>query len=572
MIQKSQTKKNKIADIISIYLIFSFLLTCCFASGKFAELWKEIDAQHYLSNHLFIITADFLHKLLFKILALTLMMAGGMGMLRLILELLLRLFRIRLVDDTSEKMNRRFRKTAAVILLFLLVMNMSFFIIIRGMKPRGPNIILIGADTLRADHLRCYGYARDTSAAVDKLAREGVVFLEAWSHISSTTPSFATIFTSKIPMSHGVLCNTSRGFRLEKQHTTIAELLKNKGYKTAAFTSGFSMKKSSQLAQGFDVFNDDFKVERRAESVNCDVFKWLNRNRKEKFFLFIHYFDPHGQYRPPPPYNEVFPYTKKEYDINRIPPYQRHRPISDPSFYIAQYDGEIKYMDDHIDRLLKKLDKLGLSEDTVIIFTADHGETLDDHKWWFEHGHYIYDEQIHIPLIVWYPKVFKHKEIDTTVTHLDIVPTILDILGIDFTADIEGRSLLDLIRGARRPEGFFYHESQHGRAGIRDGDEFSGLRSKHFAVRWKGWKLIRIPKTTGIYFELYNLREDPGELNNLIGQHPEVEQKLKGKLLHFVGQYQNTKYYLERIGHPTEKQPDLSTEEMEALRSLGYLQ
>jgi len=565
-------KKNKILDLLSVYILCAFPVSIVWTSRMYGELWAEISAQQYWSNHLFRTAFVLLQAPFLKLLTLAMMVGLTMGLLRLLVGVILYLLKIRLIDTTSERMNSWFRKTASGLVVVLLLCYGIVLLIPKITKPAGPNVILIGADTLRADHLGCNGYGRDTTPVIDRLAQEGVLFTEAFSHVASTTPEFSTISTSKVPMSHGVLCNTSRGYHLEKRHVTLAELLKNNGYITAAFTSGFSMKKSSGLTQGFDVFNDDFSVERRAAEVNHDVFDWLEQNRDETFFLFVHYFDPHGRYRPPPPYNGLFPYTQKEYDIERIARYQRYRDISDPSFYIAQYDGEIKYMDAQIGLFFKKLDELGLRDDTVIIFTADHGETLDDHKWWFEHGHYVYDEQIHIPLIVWYPKLFGHRTVDTVVTHLDIVPTVLDILGINYSRDIEGRSLMDLIRGGKRNEDWLRSESHHGRPGIRDGDEFAGLRSKHFTVRSKQWKMIRVPKTTGTVFEFYNLQDDPGELNNLIGQHPEIERKFKNELLRFIDEYQHSPYYLEHIQHPTEKEPKLSEEDMEALRSLGYLQ
>ncbi len=571
-VMNSFMPKNKIRDILALCFIFSLPLALWLTSGLFVQEWKEITAQGYLAARLIKTAAILMQNPFLRLLGWATVFTLAMFALRLTGGWALWFFRVRLIGTLSDRISRGVRITAGVLLTGLLTLSGSVFLIPAIGRPAGPNIILIGADTLRAGHLGCYGYARDTSPNIDGLAAEGVVFKQAFSHVASTTPAFATILTSKVPMSHGVLCNTNRGYRLEKRHTTLAERLKDRGYLTAAFTSGFSLKKSSGLDQGFDVFNDDFAVERRADQVNRDVFRWLEDNRNRKFFLFVHYFDPHGKYRPPSPYDELFPYTQKEFDIERIAPYQRYDGISDPSFYISLYDGEIRYMDEHIGRLLRKLEDLGLTRDTVIVFTADHGETLDDHKWWFEHGHYVYDEQIHIPLVVWYPDAFKPAVTDALVTHVDIVPTILDLLGLESGPGIEGHALTGLIQGEPWPKTRMYAESHHGWPGIRDGDELEGLKSKHFALRCGRWKLIRIPKATGIHFELYQIHDDPGELNNLIGRHPEVERRLKAELMDFIDQYQRTDYYIERVGHPTEKRPTLSEDQIEALRSLGYLQ
>jgi len=448
------------------------------------------------------------------------------------------------------------RRTSVVLVLALMILNLFIFIDSKINYPKAPNIVLIGVDTLRADHLKCYGYGRETSPEIDALAKEGVLFLECISHIPTTTPSFASILTSKRPISHGVLGNNFKGYRLDNWHMTLAELLKNRGYNTAAFVSGWTLKRNANLTQGFDVYDDAFKGERQAELVNREVFRWLEKHRNGKFFLFVHYFDPHSKYDPPPPYNSCFAYTTKPHDISKIDRHLRHGNISDPSFYIAKYDGEIKYTDYHIGQLLKKISELDPERKTLIVFTADHGETLVERQVWFNHGHFVYDEQIHVPLLLWYPGIFGHKKIDALVRLIDVLPTILDVLGINFSEHLEGRSLLPLIKGDTGGSDFVYCETTDGYPKQIKG-RIKGVNGKQFAIRSKEWKLIRTPKTTGIYYELYNLDHDPEELHNLIGENLAIENQLRAKLFQFVRKYRTSPYYLKKVGEPSQKEMDV---------------
>ncbi|MGD9015677.1 MAG: sulfatase, partial [Candidatus Omnitrophota bacterium] len=401
--------------------------------------------------------------------------------------------------------------------LILTVFMLHLAIIVDRMinSPKGPNVILIGVDTLRTDHLGCYGYARETSPQIDKLAGDGVLFQEAISHMPATTPSFASILTSRQPISHGVLDNNYQGYSLDDQYITLGELLKNSGYNTAAFVSAWTLSPDANLTQGFNEYNHSGLRQRTAEMVNQEVFAWLDKHKNSKFFLFIHYFDPHGRYNPPYPYDRCFDFTNQPHDISKIPFYQRHGNISDPSFYIAQYDGEIKYTDYCIGLVLKKIADLGLDEQTLIILTSDHGETMNEHLWWFDHGCFVYEEQIHVPLLLWYPKMFTQKRINALVRHIDILPSILDILGINFSIGLEGCSLLPLIKGEAIQDQLVYCESARGNP-LRNKKSIRGIKGKQFAIRSKEWKLIMTPTVQGLDYQLYNLSHDPQELNNLI--------------------------------------------------------
>ncbi len=458
--------------------------------------------------------------------------------------------------------------TACALITILLLLNLTIWVFSQIYVTKGPNVVLIVIDTLRADHLGSYGYARETSPAIDKLASEGILFLECMSHIPATTPSVASIFTSKHPISHGVLDNNYNGYKLDNQHVTLAELLKENGYNTAAFVSGWTLKRDANLTQGFNKYDDFFDREKKAEFVNKAVFTWLDKHINEKFFLLIHYFDPHGPYEPPSPYNTLFDFTLGEHDITKIHPTQRHGNISDPSYYIAQYDGEILYTDYHINKVLKKLSELNLDNNTLIVLTSDHGETMAEHASWFAHGCFVYSEQIHIPLLLWYPKMFNHKKVDALVGAIDVFPTILNILGINFSKDLEGHSLLPLINDKKEINEFIYCESGRGDPQRNKGG-LLGLEGKQFAVQSKEWKLIRVIKTSGVYYELYNLSRDPKEIDNLIGRGLPIENYLMERLDKYVKEYKASAYYQKGLGKALHK--NLDKDVIEKIKSLGYL-
>jgi arylsulfatase len=437
-----------------------------------------------------------------------------------------------------------------------------------------PNIILIGVDTLRADHLGCYGYARKTSPAIDALADESVLFVRCISHMPGTTPSFATIMTSKRPISHGVLDNNYAGYRLDEHHVTLAEILKREGYETAAFVGGSTLNRDARLDQGFDVYEDTSKdPERSAATVTRDALLWLDGERDAPFFLFIHYFDPHGKYSAPSPFDKAFFFTRKEGDLSMIPLYQRRRNIADPSYYIAQYDGEIAYVDHNIGKIIGKLPELGIDEETIIVLTSDHGETMNEHLWWFDHGCYLYEEQIRVPLLLWYPRMLSPAKIDGLVRHIDILPTVLAVLGIDAPQEAEGRSLLPLVRGDGTKEiEFVYSEGTRGST-ERDAEMRDGIAGKQFAVRSRRWKLLRTVKTTGTVYELYDLESDPEERHDLIETHGVVSDDLKERLEAFVASYKASPYYEAGLELEAERRlaPRDETEN-ERLKSLGYAQ
>ncbi|MHC4457166.1 MAG: sulfatase family protein [Planctomycetota bacterium] len=189
----------------------------------------------------------------------------------------------------------------------------------------------------------------------------------------------------------------------------------------------------------------------------------------------------------------------------------------------------------------------------------------------------MYDEQIHVPLLLWYPGIFSHQKIDALVRLIDVLPTILDVLGINFSKHLEGRSLLPLIKGDIGGSDFIYCETTDGyrkqtKGRIRGVEgRIKGVKGKQFAIRTKEWKLIRTPTTSGIYYELYNLDRDPEEIHNLTGKNIDIENQLRARLAQFVQKYETSPYYLKKLGEPLLKKKEIEKEVEDTLKSLGYL-
>ena len=362
-------------------------------------------------------------------------------------------------------------------------------------KPSAPDIYLVTIDTLRADHVHCYGYERVQTPALDALAKDGIRFAQAFTPSPITNTSHTTILTGLLPSSHGV---TDFAVPLAAVHPTWAELLKQKGYHTAAFIGAVILDSKSLapgLDRGFD-FYDNFpehpltksrfgRVERRGMDVVQRAVKWMNANPAGPHFVWLHLYDPHDPYEPPPPYSQT---------------YKDHL-----------YDGEIAYADSALANFLAYLKKLGRYENSVIVVVGDHGEGLGEHHE-DTHGIFLYDSTTHVPLIVKLPsRSNAAKVVDAQVRTTDILPTVLDLLHASVPVKLDGESLKPYFGGAEFASRTAFGETDYP---LRFG--WAPLRS----VRAEGFKFIEAPKP-----ELYDLQKDPGELKNEYGPTSEMVQK-----------------------------------------------
>jgi arylsulfatase A-like enzyme/Tfp pilus assembly protein PilF len=426
---------------------------------------------------------------------------------------------------------------AAIGFLIYLGLNKSLFKKGLGTFPE-MNVLLITLDTTRADHLGCYGYPNVRTPNIDGLAAEGVLFKNTTAQSPLTLPSHSSIFTGNYPSRHGVRDNG--GFYLGPENITLAELLKQNGWATSAFVGAFVLDSRWGLNQGFDYYYDNFdfakykkisldSVQREGGEVIKAFFDWFKTNGDRRFFSWIHFYDPHTPYEPPEPY-------KSEYS---------GRPW-------GLYDGEIAYVDSLIGKVLESLRQKGVLDKTIIVIAADHGESLGEHGESF-HAFFIYDATVSVPLILRLPASnLKSKTIDDQVENVDIMPTLLDLLGIAVPDEVQGRSLVPLLAGSRAGgDRMAYSESYYPRYHY-GWSELKSLRS----VRYK---YIQAPRP-----ELYDIVRDPGERNNIFGQNgSEADRFIK----------EMTRIEERSRAHGDESkaplQPDDET--LEKLKALGYV-
>jgi len=372
-------------------------------------------------------------------------------------------------------------------------------------KNAPPNVFLVTIDTLRADHVHCYGDAQIKTPTLDALARDGILFQEAFTPIAITTPSHATILTGLWPSDHGV---SDFGVPLSPEHPDLAELLKPQGYRTAAFI-GSVILDSHEIAPGFDRgfdYYDNFpqnldptvhwgRIERRGMEVEQRAEDWLKAQPGDgPFFVWVHLYDPHEPYEPPEPYLTEY----------------KGRP----------YDGEIAYADAALGKWIGYLKERGLYEGSLIVVMSDHGEGLGEHHE-DTHGIFLYDTTTHVPLIVKLPKEEgKGREVGAQVRTTDVLPTILDVVGGKLPGKVDGETLREYFSGGGG-KGEEWGRTAYGETDYPLHFGWAPLRS----VRDHGVKLIEAPRP-----ELYDLEEDPKELHNKYETGSQQAGRLNGLL------------------------------------------
>lgn len=442
-------------------------------------------------------------------------------------------------------------------------------------KSQSPNVLLITIDTLRADHLSCYGYARRTSPYIDKLAREGTRFARAYTVIPLTGPSHIAIMSSRYPQEDGARRN---GEPIDNKPAivTLPQVLRSHGYRTAAFISAWPLLgRLTHLNQYFDHYDENlnrtyqvFNSSRWAEDVTPRALKWLDdhANEKQPFFLWIHYFDPHSPYMFRDAYNPP--------DVNKDAHPYKPPSDSDMAERVRGYDSEIYYADHYIGKVLKALDDLHISNSTIVVLMADHGESLGQHGY-VGHGRHLYEGIIHIPLIIRYPGHVKAGQvINTPVSSIDVTPTILDLAALQGAADksknvpvvFSGRSLAPAITSADPlTERWIYYVTFAGKRGATPGWlSWMWVRPDELPLRFGRTdgdsKMVWDPDAEKLY--LYNLNEDPHEL------HPrEISKGQKG----YKRDTSGLKKWFMRTETRAQKEK-LSAHDVEVLKSLGYLQ
>ncbi len=417
-------------------------------------------------------------------------------------------------------------------------------------KP-APNVVLITIDTLRPDHVGCYGYKQIKTPNIDALAADGTRFDRAFAVVPVTLPSHTSILTGTYPMFSGM--HDFSGNKLSPLQPTLASVLKQAGYQTGAVIAAAVLDSRFGLNQGFDFYYDHFdfnrldeanldEMERPGNLVADVALNWLEKderakNPQRKFFLWMHLYDPHAPYHPPEPYARE---------------------------YAAQpYDGEIAFADEQVGRLVRFLKEKGIYQNTIIVLCGDHGEGLGEHGE-KTHGFFIYNATMHVPLIIRLPDELPGQSPEKTVARtladpvslVDLMPTVLAALGLQVPSQVQGRNLLPEIRSNPTAP-----DAQANRDRTLYGETF--LPRIHF-----DWSELRGSENAKYHFidaprpELYDLAKDPGELHNLFTEKNAVAEEMRAKLAALIRDYSAGKELAEKTG--------LDPALMERLKSLGY--
>jgi len=395
-----------------------------------------------------------------------------------------------------------------------------------------PNVVVITIDTLRADHLGCYGDKAIKTPNIDALAQDGIRFERAYTPVPVTLPAHSALFTGTYPLRSGM--HDFADNKLAPSQPTLASVLKDNGYATGAVIGSAVLDSRFGLNHGFDFYYDHFdfsrlqesnldEMERPGDAVADRALDWLDKNYQKKFFLWMHLYDPHYPYRPPSPYSEEY----------------KDRP----------YDGEIAFADSQVGRLIRELKEKGIYRNTVIVLTGDHGESLGEHGE-KTHGFFIYNATLHIPVMIHMPDGPTAKTVADLVSLTDLMPTVLAFLKLDTPSGVQGRNLLPLLLEKKK-------------------EEPRSLYAETFLPRLHfNWSELRGSETENYHFidapkpELYDLKKDPGETNNLYGQKKAVAEEMRNKLTTLIQQYGDGQELAQKTG--------LDPALMERLKSLGY--
>jgi len=431
-------------------------------------------------------------------------------------------------------------------------------------KSPGCNVILISIDTLRADHLGCYGYPQNTTPNIDEFSKDSVLFKETIAQAPSTTPSHASIFTSSIPSHHGAFFSMRKP--IPQDLVTMAEILRENGYKTISFNGGAQIAAEFGFDQGFDTY-DSWQVKKNQPSITLidkvdftiekvdSAIDWIRTHPNEKFFLFLHTYEVHHPYTPKKEYLDLF---EKHYSgdlpahisgrlLEKINKGNLEISKEDEQHIVNTYDAEIYSMDIAFGTLVDFLKKEDLYDSIVVIFTSDHGEEFREHGWTGWHSHTLYDELLKVPLMVKFENSkYGGTVIEEQVRSIDILPTLLDILNIASLECFEGTSLVKRFNSTNRKE-------------LLAVSEQDTVGQRHPAtIRTKRWKLY--DRLNDV--RLFNLKSDPLEQKDVRKGNKGVCNKLQDEL----------SYWLSRKQSVVEAgEADLDEETLKRLKSLGYI-
>jgi arylsulfatase A-like enzyme len=409
----------------------------------------------------------------------------------------------------------------------------------RGGVRRVDGVLLVTLDTCRSDRLGCYGNGGASTPALDRLAAEGILFTACGAPIPTTLSSHTSMLTSLYPRSHGVPRN---GFAVPPGLRSVAEILVENGFRTAAFVGSFPLHRTFGLDRGFLVYDDEMEgtpeggeLERSAGAVTDRAAAWLAGVGSEPFFLWVHYFDPHWPYSPPRPYGEIRRVAPGVYDPASLDdlgtirsglfPFRRE----DRDAFFAAYDGEIAYVDRKLARLLDAV-PAARREHLLVLVAGDHGEGFGEHDYFFDHGEFLWATGIDVPFILHAPALVPAPRIEESAVRLiDLAPTILEAAGIRSPAEFEGKSLLGAVHGPLAPRVTISEASKPWSLEMR-GEYPNKYKAK--SIRSGNWKLVVTPFLDRK--ELYDLGMDPREERNLYAAERDTAARLEESLLEWI--------------------------------------
>jgi len=460
-----------------------------------------------------------------------------------------------IIQSVIPKKKRRFEKhlvkISIVVLIFLITLTSASIFFPKMASGKGPNVIFIVVDTLRADHLSCYGYERNTTPNIDKLSQDSLFFENAISQAPWTTPSIASMFTSQFPSLLGIEKNAAG---IEDRFLTIAEIFKDNNYLTHGIISHAFLSSVLNFSQGFDAYDEDnVKGENyvSSPSITEKAIEFVNKNKKKRFFLFLHYFDPHFNYVLHDDYDYYPDYEGPVHSGQNIKKLLELAPDmseNDIEYVKALYDSEISFTDYHIGRFLNRLEKLNLYDKSLIVFTSDHGEEfLDRRNGHIGHTKTLYQEMIHVPLMIKIPNSKESKTIGDYVGLIDLMPTMVKY------------SRLEMPKNYERLGSIINTNEVIKRMILSETKREANLES----IILRGWKLLHDRNDNE--FKVFDLKQDPLE---------NISESI-GKSERFVRMRNQLKRWNRYVKSKRTKKPkkgkDFTQEQRRHLRSLGYI-
>ncbi|MFT4540151.1 MAG: arylsulfatase A-like enzyme [Planctomycetota bacterium] len=422
-----------------------------------------------------------------------------------------------------------------------------------------PDILIVTIDTLRADHLGCYGYFRDTSPTIDALAAESILFERCIAPMATTLPVHASLFTGVWPIEHGVLANLREGrerHKLASGLSRAAELFQGARYQTAAFISALPLKRLCGLVQGFSVYEVPGTISCPAEPTTDSALAWIDTMTEKPFFLWVHYFDPHSPYEAPEPYASMYQ------DSPELEAYIQAREFAETAVRpngkegvlrpgINSYDAEIRYADSQLERLIQRLRELGRWDDTIVLLLADHGEGLNQHD---APGHGLnWDEQVHVPCLLKLPGV-EPVRFPSLISVVDLFPTLLRRLELrPIERFLSQASGVDVLAADFEPRAVMSQSSERQQ---RFGNELT------YSLTTGRWKSII---TASGHERLYDLLNDPHELSDMTGQRPDILSRMRRQTMSLVESQQER-----GAAFGAGKTIPIDPEDAAGLRTLGY--